>query len=207
MGLYISSNDVQVRLRGKVRFTDDIDDVNKMHFSLLNRLIAEAEGQVERDLSPRYFAPFQSESTGQFKDLPDSPTRNLIRTLCELQAVMRVLETDFGSGSAMNGEAYSKKLQERYDSIIKKELLKKEEEVYAGPTGWRYPPLPALKLNYFNTQADDGYAGMVLNTTRGVGGFPAVQINDPRETFVNGAFDVLDGPQEGVFSGAFGSGN
>lgn len=205
MGLYISSNDVQIRLRGKVRFTDDIEDANKMHYSLLNRLISEAEGQVERDLSPRYFAPFQNECTGQFKDLPDSPTKNLLRTLCELQAVMRVLETDFGSGSAMNGEAYSKKLSERYEGIIKKEMLKKEEDQYAGPTGWKYPPLPGLKLNYFNTQADDGYMGMCLNTTSGRGGFPAVQINDPRESFVNGAFDALDGPQPGVFDGAFGS--
>lgn len=199
MGLYVTSNDVQIRLRGKVRFTDDIDDQNKMHFSLLNRLISEAEGQVERDLSPRYFAPFQNESTGAFKDLPDSPTKNIIRTLCELQAVMRVLETDFGSGSAMNGEAYSKKLQERYDGIIKKELSKKDENEYAGPSGWRYPPLPSLKLNYFNTQADDGYAGMTLNTTQGVGGFPGVQINDPRENWSNGIFDELADGNPGVF--------
>lgn len=204
MGLYISNSDVQVRLQGKVRFTDDTDDANKTSTELLNRLVAEAEGQVERDLSPRYFAPFQTDECHPFKNLPDRPTRNILRTLCELQAVMRVLETDFGKGSAMNGEAYSKKLEERYKSIIDKELEKKDKDVYAGPSGWKYPPLPGLKLNYFNTHADDGYAGMVLNTTRGVGGFPSVQINDPRESFVNGAFDHLDGPEGGVFDGQFG---
>lgn len=198
MGLYITKDDVIVRLRGKVRFTDEIDEHNKMHFSLLERLIFEAEGQVERDLSLRYFAPFQDECTGKFNDLPNSPTRNLLRTLCELQSVMRVLETDFGTGSAMNGEAYSKKLQERYDSVIKKELIKRDETEYASQTGWKYPPLPGLKLNYFNTKADDGYSGMVLNTSSGRGEYASNQINDPSENFNNAYFDTIDTPEEGV---------
>lgn len=216
MGLYITTADVQVRLQGKVRFTEDPDDVNKMQLTLLDRLIAEAEGEVERDLSPRYFAPFSHmhheqcdennephesrhrERANSFKKIPERPTRNLLRTLCEIQAVIRVLETDFGSGSAMNGEAYATRLRERYNKIIDKELERKSGK-QDDASGWRYPPLPGLKLNYFNRKADDGYAGMVLNTTQGIGGFPATQINDPSENFTNGVWDELDHGNPGVF--------
>lgn len=187
MGIYIRDEDVKIRLIGKVRFTDDIEESNKMHTLLLKRLIEEAEGDVEHDLSPRYMAPFQTEAGGPFKDLPQRPTREFIRTLCELKAVMRVLETDFGRGSVANGDKYAEKLKERYDEMLKKHLDKKEEP----HQGWKYPPFPGMKLNYFNTEADDGYAGMVLVTGQGDGAFPKTQINDPSENWVNSTWDDL----------------
>lgn len=190
MGLYITDEDVKVRLIGKVRFTDDIEEKGKMHTLLLRRLIEEAEGEVEQDLSPRYAVPFVTESGARFRELPLRPTRNILRTLCELKAVIRVLETDFGSGTAVNGEKYSEKLEKRYTNIIKDLLARKggkEDE----QTGWKYPPLVGLKLNYFNLHADDGYAGMVLSTSSGDGAYPRAQINDPSENWTNAVFDDL----------------
>jgi len=183
-GLYISREDVRVRLLGKVRFTDDLDDENKMSFALLDRLITESEGDVELDLSPRYSAPFTHEDGRAFKFLPQRPTRDYLRTLCELKAVCRVLETDFGRGTIVNGDAYAEKISKRYDAMKDKLLEKKAEG-----QGWKYPPLPALAFNYMNTEADDGYAGMVLSTSTGQGGFPASRINDPSQSWWNADFD------------------
>jgi hypothetical protein len=56
---YITNQDVEIRLIGKVRFTDDLEDENRFPRKLLQRLIKEAEGAVERDLSPRYAAPWK----------------------------------------------------------------------------------------------------------------------------------------------------
>lgn len=193
MGLYISEEDVKIRLIGKVRFTDDFEAKNAgMHVLLLRRLISEAEGEVEQNLSPRYETPFQTDSGDAFSKLPERPTKNILRTLCELQACMRVLETDFGSGSVVNGDKYAEKLKKRYDEIIKNLLLRKggkDDEM----TGWRFPPLTGLKLAYFNQSADDGYAGMVMVTSRGHGDEPARHINDPEETWTNATFDEDNG--------------
>lgn len=186
MPKYIRADDVKIRVRGKVRFTSDIEDENKMSEQLLNRLIDEAEGQVEQDLSPRYMAPFAHCETGKYKDIPDTPTKNIIRTLCELMATIRVLETDFGSGSAVEASKYISKLQDRYDKIKDESILAK---IHEDGRQWKFPPLPSLKLNYFNTEADDGYAGMILNTSQGDGNYPAKQINDPSESWVNGVID------------------
>lgn len=181
MPLYIAADDVKVRLIGKVRFTDDLDDENRMHNTLLSRLIDEAEGQVEFDLSPRYAAPFQTSAGGAFSTLPDRPTKELIRTLCELKSVIRVLETDFGSGSAVNAEAYKKQQEDRYKAITDRLLERRGE----GELGFKYPPLPSLMLNAHNMEADDGFMGQILVTSEGDGGFPARRINDPSETFFN----------------------
>lgn len=179
MGSYISEDDVKVRLIGKVRFTDDLEDENKMPTILLKRLINEAEGHVEYDLSPRYANPFICADGRAFKFLPDRPTKETIRTMCELQAVIRVLETDFGRGTAVNGDEYAEKLRERYTMMMDR-LLKYKSEL---GSGWFYPPLPGLQTNYFNTEADDGYNGMVVNSSTGVGGYPAERINDPSENY------------------------
>lgn len=191
MGLYILREDVRVRLIGKVRFTDDENDENKMNYLLLDRLINEAEGDVEQDLSPRYLAPFQTTDNQPFKNLPPRPTKEIIRTLCELKAVMRVLGTDFGSGTVVDAEKYFKNLSDLYDKIVAKQLKKKGEEG-SEYKGWMYPPLPGLALNYFNTEADDGYAGMVLSTSDGVGDYPSKQINNPAETFWNARVELGD---------------
>lgn len=181
MPRYITEEDVRIRLIGKVRFTDDDSDENHMHTRLLRRLIDEAEGQVEMDLSPRYAAPFLTRDGAAFKTLPDRPTKEVIRTLCELKAVIRVLETDFGSGSNVNGEKYKKGQQDRYEAITKKLLEMRGED----KTGWKYPPLPQLRLNDHNVEADDGYLGQVLVTSDGDGAFPKDRINDPSESFFN----------------------
>jgi len=190
MPQYITFKDVQIRLTGKVRFQTPTDtDENKMSTALANRLIDEAEGQVEQDLSPRYAAPFVSSSTGNFKDIPDRPTKNIIRTLCELQAVIRILETDFGEGSSVDAAKYMKNLEARYRKIIDDSILAKFSTEYDSSKQWKYPPLPGLKLNYFNSVADDGYAGFVSVTSHSNGDYAEDQINDPSETFFNAQFD------------------
>lgn len=190
MGLYISDEDVKVRLIGKVRFTDDMEEKGKMHILLLRRLISEAEGEVEYDLSPRYEAPFVTIDGGRFQSLPDRPTRNILRMLCELKACIRVIETDFGSGTAVSGDKYAEVLKKRYDSMLK-QLIQRKGGEDDEQTGWKYPPLPGLKLAYFNMAADDGFAGMVLSTSSGDGSYPHAQINDPSENWINGLPDDL----------------
>lgn len=195
MGLYISDNDVKVRLKGKVKFTEDENDENHMHVTLLRRLINEAEGDVEQDLSPRFAAPFQTVDNKPFKSLPERPTREYLKTMCELKAVMRVLETDFGAGSVANAEKYTKLLEKRYDTMKSKIIERWEDNAKANTMrkGWIYPPLPDLKLAYFNMEADDGFAGMVLVTNKSVGGdFPQGQINEPSEAFFSAELEKLD---------------
>lgn len=182
MGKYIANDDVKIRLKGKVRFTTDPEDENKMGEDLLTRLVVEAEAHVEHDLSQRYAAPFVTKDDGTFKTLPDL-TRNYIRTMCELQAVLRVLETDFGAGSEVDAEKYSRTQEKRYEKMRAK--LMERKQFKGDDSGWLYPPLPELKFNYMNTETDDGYYGQVLSTSSGDGGFPADRINDPSESFIN----------------------
>lgn len=186
MGAYISREDVRVRLLGKVRFTDNEDDENKFQFLLLDKLITEAESDVEHDLSRRYAIPFVTSDDRAFKFLHRT-SFNYIRTLCELKAVIRVLETDYGRGTVVEADKYIEKLAKRYTNMVKALMEKKKEGL-----GWMYPPLPMLKFNYMNTEADDGFAGMVLTTSNGDGDFPRAQINDPGETYWNGTIDSID---------------
>ena len=188
MGLYVSFEDVRIRLIGKVRFTRDPEDDNKMHEDLANRLIAEAEGQVELDLSPRYFAPFQTIEGLSYRELPDRPTRNIIRTLCEIQSVLMILNTDFGSGTVVEADKYSERLEKRYRNLLA-DLMKRKTMGGVEAQGFAKPPLPGLKLNYMNEAADDGFMGSVLVTSQGDGDYPQKQINDPSENFWNGEYD------------------
>lgn len=190
MPSYVSFQDVAVRLVGKVRFTELPDDENKMSKTLAERLIDEAEGQVELDLSPRYLAPFQTDTGDAFALLPDRPTKNILRTLCELMSCIRILETDFGTGTIVDAEKYIEKLRARYDSIVK-DLLSKRMDGGVEAQGFAKPPLPSLKLNYMNENADDGFMGSVLISGQGDGAFPRAQINDPSENFWNGQLDDL----------------
>ena len=187
MGLYVSFEDVRVRLIGKVRFTEDESDENKMSIKLAKKLIEEAESQVEMDLSPRYQTPFVTTDGAEFKNLPLNPTRNVIKTLCELVSVIRILETDFGSGTAIDGDKYIQKIQKRYDDIIENNILAK---IYEEQKQYKFPPLPELKKNWFNTEADDGFPGMVLvSNDRTTTDNPAKQINDPAQSFWWGVLD------------------
>lgn len=188
MGLYIKDEDIRVRLLGKVKFTDDEDDENRMHVSLLRRLIEEAEGEVEFDLSPRYATPFTTWEGLRFDKLLTRPadrrTSNVLRTLCELMACVRVLETDFGRGSNVNGEAYAERLRARYNDLIEKIMARKED---GSGTGWKYPPLPGLKLAYHNSAADDGFQGMVIVTSNSTtDDYPSQTINDPGANWLTG---------------------
>lgn len=185
MGKYIDFEDVRIRLIGKVSFTEDEDDENKMSKTLANRLIDEAEGVVEYDLSPRYAAPFTVKD-GSFADLPTSPTKEILKTLCELKAVERILETDFGSGTAVNGDKYKDSISKRYTSMVDRILAKKKDKG-ADAGGWMYPPLPGLDLNYMNTEADDGYMGSVIVASgTETMGYAAHQVNNPAVNFWTG---------------------
>lgn len=184
MGLYIKDSDVIVRVAQKVRFTDDPEtEPNKMPTALLKRLISEAESHVEFDLSPRYASPFQTTDGAAFSTLPDRPTKDVLRTLCELQAVMRILETDFGSGGPIDSSKYSERLEKRYKKMLD-DLLEVRKDSY---NTFVKPPLPSLRLNYMNEEADTGFRGRVLTsgTTDEAGAYPAAQINSPGETYWN----------------------
>lgn len=192
MPKYIKFADVKARLAGKVRFQDESgnDQDNRMSIALANRLIDEAEGQVEMDLSPRYAAPFVSATASPqtYEALPDRPTKNVLRTLCELQAVIRILETDFGSGSAIDASKYIATLEKRYGKMIENNVLAKFSDDYAATRQWKFPPLIDLAKAQHNMEADDGFAGMVTVTSRGEGAYPAQQINDPSENYFNADF-------------------
>jgi hypothetical protein len=190
MPAYVTFEDVRLRLVGKVRFQDGTDDDdNRMPRALAIRLIDEAEGQVEQDLSPRYATPFVHESANTFKALPDRPTKNIIRTLCELKSVIRILETDFGAGSAVDGEKYLRILEKRYRAIIGDNILAKFSDEYQSSRQWKFPPLPGLALNWFNKHADDGYVGGVYVSSSSDGDYPERRINDPAESFFNFNWD------------------
>jgi hypothetical protein len=184
VGLYCTFEAVKLRLVGKVRFTESDADDNKMSVTLANNLIAEAEGQVEMDLSPRYAAPFQTDGGKAFALLPERPTKQYVRTLCELQSVMRILETDFGSGTATNGDKYLKVIETRYRKMVD-ELLERKRDKGKDDLGlgFKFPPLPGLRRNYMNEAADDGFAGQVLVASGSPSqGYAKDQINSPGQT-------------------------
>lgn len=189
MGLYVRYDAVRIRLIGKVRFTEDEADENKMQIVLANRLIRQAESEVEMDLSPRYAAPFQTADGQAFTALPESPTRTLIGAMCELLACIRILETDFGSGSVVDAAKYTKELQKRYTAMVAKQLQRKPDSQQ-----WLYPPLPQLMLGAHNFCADDGFAGMPQVTSSGDGDYPKAQINNPAQTYWNADVTELDKP-------------
>lgn len=196
MGLYISQEAVLVRLRNKVKVTADPDDQSdRLPLLLLNQLISEAEGQVEMDLSTRYMAPFQTVDCKPFAQLPERPTRAIIKTLCELNAVMRVLETDFGRGSAVDASKYQDVCMKRYNFILYGDdeknipgLITLRENSY---NTFRLPPLPFLRSNYQVAAVDNGFAGYVDRSDDfGFGSYPAMQINSPEENFWSGSIDA-----------------
>ncbi len=191
MGLYINNRNVEDLLLGKVRFVDDTEDGNIMTRRALNLLVNQAEGQVEMDLSMRYATPFQTAAGLPFSSLTERPTKQFLRALCEIMSVIRVLETDFGRG-AIDSDDYVEKLQKRYDGMVEK-LMKERVD---GQNQFVYPPLPDLRKAYFNTEADDGFRGMILNTSDEVS-YSQNQINDPGETFWNVSFEDIFGANSG----------
>lgn len=201
MGRYIPDSDVKQRLLGKVKFSDDPAQENYFQNSLLNDLVAQAEAQVEYDLSPRYFSPFQTDDGqpfNRFAAIAKSDPRiyvayNTIRQLCQAQAVILVLSTDFGRGSVVEADKYNERIEKKYMNTINNRLLGKKKIDGSETSQWLYPPMPLLKLNYMNAAADDGYMGQVLSTNQVVPQYPQFQINDPSENFWNG---ILDNPTD-----------
>lgn len=195
MGRYISQEAVLVRLRGKVKVTDDPEmNPDRLPTALLNRLILEAEGQVEQDLSQRYAAPFQRTDGAPFPALPEAPTKNMIRTLCELLSVVRVLETDFGRGSSNDASKYADSSQKRYDKMIWGDEEKKIPGlVTLRPNTFNVfltPPLPGLRSAPHAAAVDTGFAGYVTRSDdHGHGSYPVQQINSPEENYWNGFID------------------
>lgn len=191
MGRYINSEAVIVRLRGKVKVTSTPEtEPDRLPLLLLNRLINEAEGSVEQDLSQRYSAPFVRADDAPFAALPERPTREILRTLCELLATIRVLETDFGRGSGLDGMKYADACQKRYDLMLwgnenKPGLISLRKNSY---NTFTTPPLPGLKLNWQLAQVDTGFSGYFGNSSNneGAGGYAADQINDPSQNYWNG---------------------
>lgn len=185
MGRYITSKAVKIRLKGKVRFTDnpeEADDEAKMTDVLLNRLISEAESQVELDLSERYAAPFRTDNDEGFSKLPQL-TRDQIMTLCELQSVVRVLETNFGATGPVDSDKYKSSQEKRYEKMIEILLERRKGEKQSWNI-FKKPPLPCLKLNYMNAAADTGFAGRIhSDSVFNDGAYPAQQINNPAKTF------------------------
>lgn len=182
MGLYCSFEDVRTRLIGKVQFTDSSDpDENRMSIALANVLINEGESQLELDLSVRYMAPFQTVSGAPFAQLPQRPTQLVLKTLAELQSVMKILDTDFGRGTVVDGSKYYEALKARYKTMAGQ--LIEMRDGYG--SGWKFPPLPGIMLNYQNAQADDGFAGQVsiIGDLRDEGTYPNRRINDPSQGF------------------------
>jgi hypothetical protein len=179
MGFYCSEEDVEIRLAGKVRVTDEPDsNSGRMPRLLLRRLISEAESDVEFQLSRRYSIPFQTQDGAQFSELPQRPTKDMIRTLCELNSVIRILETDFGEGTVVDGEKYTKNIQKRFSEMIGRLLQYRD-----GQFGhWMYPPLPELQIAY-NNIGDTGFSGKVSVTSNAPDFGPQDQINSPTESY------------------------
>lgn len=192
MGIYVKDEMVKQRLAGRIRFTDDPEregEENKMSLSLLKQIIADAEGQVEQDLSSRYAAPFQTVEGASFDHLAERPTKQFLRTLVLLQCVLRALETDFGSGGPVDSSKFTDAMQKRYDRMLKDHLALKKDSYNT----YINPPFPGLRLNYQNEEADTGFKGRVLSTNdrEDSGTFAAGQVNAPDQTFWNGEYDLL----------------
>ena len=179
---YITAQEVRERLLGKVRFTNDDTDENAVSSGFLVGLIEESESEVELRLSVRYDVPFMGDNDEAFSTLPRH-TQVQIKTLCRLDAVRRVLATDFGRGSTVEGLKYAEQQSRDYEARMERLI-----EYRNGQFGqFKYPPLPSLKLAAHNSEADDGYAGRILVTSDDYGAGAAPQMPSPQETIWNAA--------------------
>lgn len=187
MPIYITAQEVRSRLLGKVEFTDDIDNVNAMASGLLNDIIDEAEGEIETRLSVRYAIPFSPDAGGAFDGCPERPTKQQIKALCRMEAVKRVLMYDFGRGTAIAGKEYMEALNTDLEARLAR-LIEYREGQFGH---FKYPPLPGLQLAPHNAEADDGFAGQVLVTSRLRGAYAQIQAPDPGQTFWSGEIEPI----------------
>jgi hypothetical protein len=177
MTAYVTLAELKQRLLGKVRFTTDESDENKMQESLATAMIEEAEAEIEMRLSVRYEVPFVTIDGASFSNLPQT-TQLQIKAIVLGESLKRVLGFDFGRGSASEGEKYLAFVEKDVNSRIERLIEIREGQF----NHFRYPPLPGIKLAAHNSEGDDGYAGRVLTTSDGYGSYPSTQINEPSET-------------------------
>ena len=188
--LYTTFDSVKVRLTNKVQFQADPKNLQEGELPnvLLAQCIFDAETFVEQDLRSRYTVPFVSISKGTFDGLPDH-TKRAIRTAVDWKAVEIILGTDFGRGSHINAEGYSKFVTESYNAYIDKLLGRDKEAAGTKHDRFRFsPPLQDLLLAYTNREADDGYKGRIINTDaseHGAESYAVHQINNPSQTYLN----------------------
>lgn len=189
--IYTTADSVKVRLTGKVQFQSDPAEAlqGEIPNALLCQLIRDAETHIELELRTRYKIPFQSIRTGRFVDLPDH-TRSALRIVCDMQAVMYILATDFGRGTHVSADPYYKETARNYKKQISL-LLGLDEEgktVIAEGRYRRAPPLEDLALAATNlSSADNGYRGKIINTDasrHNAESYAERQINDPSKTYI-----------------------
>lgn len=188
MAKYVRIDEIKKFLANKVRFAAAGDnDENKISKQFLDTLVNQAESQFEIDLMSRYLLPLQGPN-GTFAELPDS-TRYILIAAAEMLCVIRILETDFGRGTSVNGDKYTSALQKRYEGMVN-QLTEIKKDSYST---WLRPPLPELALAYCN-QGDSGFRGKIHNTTTlsHEADYAYKQINSPGETLFDGWLDPLD---------------
>lgn len=191
--IYTTVESVKVRLANKVQFQSQaILQDGEIPDALLNQIIVDAETAVEQYLRGRYAIPFQSKTTLNFSGLPDHSKR-AIRVACDLMSVIRILGTDFGSGSAVNGENYRKSAIDDYNDIMAGLLglppKDASDEQLKQYRRFQPPPLDDVLLSPTNAAADDGYKGAIGNTDQnrhGAEAFAEHQLNDPADRWFPG---------------------
>lgn len=186
--MYTTVDSVKIRLAGKVQFQSDDGLLDgELPNALLCQLINDGETEVEQDLRTRYAIPFQSKTTKNYSGLPDH-TKRAIRVAVDMMAVMKVLETDFGRGSAVNGENYYKNLKTHYDEYMDRLLGRDRMAANAKIDRYKFsPPLADLLLAPTNSEADDGFRGMIINTDqseRDASTYAEEQVNNPGHSYV-----------------------
>lgn len=188
--IYTTTDNVKIRLVNKVQFQADPNSLldGELPDSLLGQLIVDAETAVEQDLRSRYAIPFQSKRTGNFTGLPDHSQR-AIRRAVDLRCVVEILTTDFGRGTHVNAEAYSKNAKTEYEAYVDKLLGRDSEAKNDKHDRFRFsPPLTDMALAITNIEADDGYKGMIINTDASrhdAVSYAEDQINNPAASYIN----------------------
>ncbi len=186
--MYTTFDSVKIRLVNKVQFQAVPDEVadGELPNSLLEQLIRDAETEIEMKLRSRYAVPFSSITNGTFCGLPDH-TKRAIRKVVDLQAVLFIMGTDFGRGTHITAEGYVDQDAIRLKNEINT-LLGMDAE---GSDRDRYrfsPPLDDLMLAPTNSEADDGFKGMLINTdanTHGAEIFAEEHINNPSQSYLS----------------------
>jgi len=181
MGRYITDAEVKSRTAGKIRYATTDADEHAVGPLFLAEVIEEAESEVEMRLSCRYALPFVGTANEAFSTLTTN-TQTVIKTLCRMEAVRRLLSYDFGRGTAVDGELYAIALLKDYENRMTRLV-----EYRKGQFGhFLYPPLEGLKLAAHNSEGDDGYAGRIYVSSDNLGGYAPGQMPSPGESFYNG---------------------